>query len=697
MAKNKKSKILASMLAVSTMAVFYTAPVMAADNDIEATDGNITFTIDNEKNGTIAPKDPNNPSNHYEFNFDGTFRGQGLLIGNGGVGATANGQLTAAHAKFYVDQFGNLKIGTASQLAGQGNEANFSVTNTGDLTAKNGTFTGLTAEGADGGLYVQDIGGETMIFAGPKGESSTLRIDPTNGNFMTKGTMSVADENWNPITQIEGSGENIGDIAVGIKADGTQRIHLDASTGSITAADFNGVKLATNGDQVLVGDYDISQMDETLGTVGGDVSQLRTDVDVLRFDVNGLRTDVDTLRVDVDRNSKDIGTLRVDVDAINSNLDALTDRVQNVEDKTQGISYDKDTGTTTIDGNLDVKGDTETGAGGNENVKGDITAGGDITAEGDVNGTNGNFDKVTTGEISADKGNIGNSHFDENGITVGAAGGQHTTITDTTVDATNGYFDNLQADKADIGGVGLEGGTVTADKVVTGNTTLDNEGLNVGGQTSVTADGVNVGGNGGTTVSKDGVSIADKTIISDHDVVINEGTADRVSLSETADRVGNLEQGVSELNNRVGELEDRIDKVGAMAAAIANLRTMGYDPAAPTEVAVGIGQYRDETGAALGLFHYPNRDFMLSLSVSTSGDEVMGGIGATWKFGRKSPEKVAEIKKAQAEADVRRAEEAKLAKAEEMKQAAKEAKIKAQQERHAKLAAERAAQAEAAK
>ena len=520
-------------------------------------------------------------------------------------------------------------------------------------------------------------------------------IDPATGNLSTVGTISVGGElGGQAKTVIDGT---TGDIAVGITGKGTQMIHLNASTGSITAANFNGVTLATNDDKVLVGGYDISQMDETLGTVGGDVSQLRTDVDGLRFDVNGLRTDVGTLRVDVDRNAKDIGTLRVDVDAINSNLDALTDRVQNVEDKTQGISYDKETGTTTIDGNLDVKDNTETGAGGNENVDGNITAGGNITAEGDVNGTNGNFDKVTTGEISADKGNIGNSHFDENGITVGAAGGQHTTITDTTVDATNGYFDNLQAEKADIGGVGLVGGTVTADKVVTGNTTLDNEGLNVGGQTSVTADGVNVGGNGGTTVSKDGVSIADKTIISDHDVVINEGTADRVSLSETADRVGNLEQGVSELNNRVGELEDRIDKVGAMAAAIANLRTMGYDPAAPTEVAVGIGQYRDETGAALGLFHYPNRDFMLSLSVSTSGDEVMGGIGATWKFGRKSPEKVAEIKKAQAEADARRAEEAKLAKAEEMKQAAKEAKIKAQQERHAKLAAERAAQAEAAK
>ena len=174
------------------------------------------------------------------------------------------------------------------------------------------------------------------------------------------------------------------------------------------------------------------------------------------------------------------------------------------------------------------------------------------------------------------------------------------------------------------------------------------------------------------------------------------GANDMVEADVILDReISNVNSRVDGLENRVDGLEDRIDKVGAMAAAIANLRTMGYDPAAPTEVAVGVGQYRDETGMALGLFHYPNRDFMLSLSVSTSGDEYMGGIGATWKFGRKSPEKVAEIKKAQAEADARRAEEQKLAKAEEMKKAAKEAKVQAQMERHAKLAAERAALEEA--
>ena len=174
------------------------------------------------------------------------------------------------------------------------------------------------------------------------------------------------------------------------------------------------------------------------------------------------------------------------------------------------------------------------------------------------------------------------------------------------------------------------------------------------------------------------------------------GANDMVEADVILDReISNVNSRVDGIESRVDGLEDRIDKVGAMAAAIANLRTMGYDPAAPTEVAVGVGQYRDETGMALGLFHYPNRDFMLSLSVSTSGDEYMGGIGATWKFGRKSPEKVAEIKKAQAEADARRAEEQKLAKAEEMKKAAKEAKVQAQMERHAKLAAERAALEEA--
>ena len=141
---------------------------------------------------------------------------------------------------------------------------------------------------------------------------------------------------------------------------------------------------------------------------------------------------------------------------------------------------------------------------------------------------------------------------------------------------------------------------------------------------------------------------------------------------------------VSRLDSKIDKLDARVEKVGAMAAAIANLHTMGYDPEAPTEIAVGVGQYRDKTGMALGAFHYPNRDFMLSFSVSTAGDEYMGGIGATWKFGRKTPEELRQ-------AEVEKAAKAKLAKAEAAKKAAKDARVAAQQKRHAEMLAARTA------
>lgn len=391
-------------------------------------------------------------------------------------------------------------------------------------------------------------------------------------------------------------------------------------------------------------------------------------------------------------------------------LDQLLSTVDDIYNRTEHISVD-DNGNTTIsspDGNNSITvGDDRITMNGDTEMNGDNTIGGE-GGSGDGSVTNPNSDHIVNGGQTVNNGQTvnGDAQFNDK-VTVGKQGGENgqtvidggtittgattikgsgmtvgigenaTSITNDTVKAQNGDFDNLTAGSGTFG---------TGDN----QTTINNDGVTVGGEngTSITGEGITVGDKNGVSIKNDEVRVGGGedgkggSYMNDTDVVSGEG----VSLNQTAERVGHLE-------NRVGKLEDRIDKVGAMAAAIANLRTMGYDPAAPTEVAVGIGQYRDETGAALGLFHYPNRDFMLSLSVSTSGDEVMGGIGATWKFGRKSPEKVAEIKKAQAEADARRAEEAKLAKAEEMKQAAKEAKIKAQQERHAKLAA----QAEAAK
>ena len=242
---------------------------------------------------------------------------------------------------------------------------------------------------------------------------------------------------------------------------------------------------------------------------------------------------------------------------------------------------------------------------------------------------------------------------------------------DVTVGGDLSVGGNLKADSGTIGGVTMDEG-----KITTGNTTIDGTGVTTDkvtvGQTSVTNDGVTVGkaeeGQSYTSITKD-------------DVKVTDSQGNTTSLTDVGNRVTGLESSMNSMNNRLNDVEDRIDKVGAMAAAIANLRTMGFDPEAPTEIAVGIGQYKSETGLALGVFHYPNQDFMLSASISTSGDEVMGGIGATWKLGRKSA------------AEKAKDEEAKrLEKAEDMKKLAQEEKVKAQAERHAKLLAEREAQ-----
>lgn len=124
---------------------------------------------------------------------------------------------------------------------------------------------------------------------------------------------------------------------------------------------------------------------------------------------------------------------------------------------------------------------------------------------------------------------------------------------------------------------------------------------------------------------------------------------------------------VARLDNRIDDVNNRVDKVGAMAAAIASLKSIGYDPQAPSEFSIGLGQYKGETGVAMGFFHYPNKNFMINVSLSTAGGETMGGIGATWRFGHKSPQKLLEE---QREAQARK----ELAAAEKYQAAAKLAK-----------------------
>ena len=499
-------------------------------------------------------------------------------------------------------------------------------------------------------LGTKDVG---ATIAGIKRETVTDEFGTVNTTTI-EGALKVSDNGL--ISNADGSFtvDSYGGLAAG---------------GGTFAADMTGITMKAPVQMHLQGDSNykgISVID--LGTT---ISDIDDRLDVLEYKTQNIKpgtgagtgTGEGGTAVGEDNNIIDVPPTEDGHTGINGNvtvgggINAGAGNIGGVDMEEGAIT----TGNTTINGNgIDtVNGDFsgEVNVGGNTNITGD----GITTGSGEFTGN------VTVGgDINAGTGNIGG---------IDMAGGTITTG-DTTIDG-----DGITADTGDIGGIGMAGGTIT-----TGDTTIDGNGMTVGKGTDITDIK-----DGNITVKGD----EGKVEIGKGDVAIFDENGEKVtSIQHNYDEINRVEEKfdgeVNRLDNRITKVEDRIDKVGAMSAAIANLRTMGYDPAAPTEIAVGVGQYRSETGVALGMFHYPNKDFMLSLSVSTSGDEVMGGIGATWKFGRKSPEKVLAAEK-------EKAAKAKLAKAEAMKKAAKEAKIKAQQERHAKLAAERAAQAEAAK
>ena len=325
---------------------------------------------------------------------------------------------------------------------------------------------------------------------------------------------------------------------------------------------------------------------------------------------------------------------------------ASKEDLDNLKDDVGDLDYSKVEGDTIIDG------DSVTTAIGKldnkiENISGTATdadnntvTGGKINSDGTISLTQKDKDSIKLEGQLTDSGVVqeGTSFDKETG-----------TITITSQDKYSGETSSVKVDG--IASTEVVGAT-TKEDLATAYKDADKD------------------GNATTEYITDSESMVEADVALDHAIqdVANTGYANDMVLSNRIDSV----------EKRLGNVEERIDKVGAMAAAIANLRTMGFDPEAPTEIAIGVGQYKSETGIAIGVFHYPNQDFMLSASLSSSGDELMGGIGATWKLGRKSAAERAKDEEARH-----------LEQAEEMKKLAQQEKVKAQAQRHAKLLAER--------
>ena len=94
------------------------------------------------------------------------------------------------------------------------------------------------------------------------------------------------------------------------------------------------------------------------------------------------------------------------------------------------------------------------------------------------------------------------------------------------------------------------------------------------------------------------------------------------------------------VSNMVMNVNNRVNRLGAQAAAMGALRHLQYDPLEPTTIMAGVGTYKGEAALALGIAHYKNEStlFHAGASIGSRGDELMANAGVSWKFGARADE-----------------------------------------------------------
>lgn len=103
--------------------------------------------------------------------------------------------------------------------------------------------------------------------------------------------------------------------------------------------------------------------------------------------------------------------------------------------------------------------------------------------------------------------------------------------------------------------------------------------------------------------------------------------------------VAQLRQSNTNISQAIDKVASETQRVGAQAAAMAALKPIQYDPLEPTQIMAGIGNYRGETAAALGLAHYTNENTMFNVGVSIGNNHNMVNAGVTHKFGTSAERK----------------------------------------------------------
>ena len=249
------------------------------------------------------------------------------------------------------------------------------------------------------------------------------------------------------------------------------------------------------------------------------------------------------------------------------------------------------------------------------NLNDDITLGTDSSKQISIKGSEGTVKagQVTVNGTAGTVNGLTNKTWDPNNITSGQAAtedqlkvvsgqaGRHSSVTaGSNISVTTGTNAN--------GGTEYKVAVVdtpTFKTVTTGNTVMSNNGLTIKNGPSITQTGVDAGGKRITNVAA--------------------GKADTDAVN-----VGQLKQ----IGGAINKVDNRINRVGAGAAALAALHPLDFDPDDKWDFTLGYGNYKDAHSLALGAFYRPNEDTMISVGGSIGGGENMVNAGLSMKLGQ---------------------------------------------------------------
>ena len=460
------------------------------------------------------------------------------------------------------------------------------------------------------GFYVKQT---TRAPAGTGTVSLTADGLNNGGNKIANIAAGEADTDAVNVSQLKNQGSEIVNKGFGIKAEDGNEVKKKLGETVDVVGDGKNISTRVEGGRVRVGLKDDILLNSV--TTG------RT-----RMDTNGLTVQDGSGNTAVTVN-KDGLKIKDGPSVTKSGIDAGGKKITNVaagEADTDAVNVSQlkkaaASATTKVADGKNTTVTSETNADGSKtyhvNLNDDITLGTDPSKQISIKGTEGTIKagQVTVNGTAGTVNGLTNKTWDPNNITSGQAAtedqlkvvsgqaGKHSSVTaGSNISVTTGTNAN--------GGTDYKVSVVdtpTFKTVTTGNTVMSNSGLTIKNGPSITQTGVDAGGKRITNVAA--------------------GKADTDAVN-----VGQLKQ----IGGAINKVDNRINRVGAGAAALAALHPLDFDPDDKWDFTLGYGNYKDAHSLALGAFYRPNEDTMISVGGSIGGGENMVNAGLSMKLGQ---------------------------------------------------------------